>query len=75
MNADGFKLGKLCAGALREPSAMFTMITAFSHAAGAIDGSIKLLLPVQFAAIHGMRSSIGLQNFNLQLFQVATLCV
>ena len=48
---------------------------AFSHAAGAIDGSIQLLLPVQFAAIHGMRSSIGLQNFNLQLFQVATLCV
>lgn len=48
---------------------------SFSHAAGAIDGSIQLLLPVQFAAIHGMRSSIGLQNFNLQLFQVATLCV
>jgi hypothetical protein len=51
------------------------MITAFSHASGAIDGSIQLLLPMQFAGIHGMRRSVGLQNFNLQLFQVATLRV
>ncbi len=61
---------------IKDQSALvFTTITEFSHASGAIDGSIQLLLPMQFAGIHGMRRSVGLQNFNLQLFQVAALRV